>query len=184
MNINSDERELMPMPSQAVTRPEGLEPINWTCRKGGALLGFICGLAAVIVFTGVVSDDFKNIPAVVLGATNGVWSFVVFLEHRRRQAAENKNETVKGNAHPWLITFGALGAITGLISFGYFLATSLAAKQAVSGTSGYIGAVWGFLTLKWGILMMWYSHGYQARHLIWVRHFANLGIYEDEEPLM
>lgn len=46
------------------------------------------------------------------------------------------------------------------------------AKQAVSGTSGYIGAVWGFLTLKWGILMMWYSHGYVHVFGVWCSVFG------------
>ena len=90
-------------------------------------------------------------------------------------------------------------AFSGLISFGYFLATSLVPTsvngtiteefgpdallqpQKVNGTSGYIPAVWGALTLKWGVLMMWYSHRYNSRHSQWVAHFHTLGIYEDDD---
>jgi hypothetical protein len=48
--------------------------------------------------------------------------------------------------------------------------------EPVSGTSGYVSAVWAALTCKWGALIIHYTNAYKRRDRIWLAHFGTADV--------
>mmetsp|Transcript_120242 Transcript_120242/g.169195 ORF Transcript_120242/g.169195 Transcript_120242/m.169195 type:complete len:173 (-) Transcript_120242:45-563(-) len=149
-------------PLLAETRKQRtLPPVSYTLRKSIAGVGMLFGVAGLVVFSGM-DKEFLNPWASALGAGSGVVALVAYWNHQRHQTAEHAGTQLKSYT-ALLRLFAVVSGCIGMAGFLGFLASGIFENEKLSGRSSYVASVWGFLLAKWGVLLLYYTNGYEKR---------------------
>eukprot|EP00035_Acanthoeca_spectabilis_P022646 m.444926 g.444926 ORF g.444926 m.444926 type:complete len:177 (+) comp19166_c0_seq1:96-626(+) len=145
-------------------RKPTLPEVSYSLRKSVAVVGIIFGLAATIVFSGLL-PQFKNPWASGLGAGSGIVAAVTLWNHSRYQAAEQAGTFPTSHSLLFRL-FAIISGSLGMAGFLGFLFVGLYNLEELTGRSPYICAIWGFALAKWSILMLLYTNDYEKRREI------------------
>jgi len=137
--------------------------INRKLQAAYAALGALIGVSVFFSFSFVI----HNWAAGILGLASGLfalWNCIcVLFRHTSLPPTGGQRPLVENGFLFYVhVVAGILGLTTGLGTMAYFLLIAGVEQQAVTGTSGWVSAVWGFMLSKWALGLL--VHVFRYHH--------------------
>ncbi|KAK7094799.1 heme transporter HRG1-like [Littorina saxatilis] len=124
-------------------------------RIGFAILGIIIGLCVCVTF----AVEYHNMNASIWGLISGFAATLTLFSHIAFQKRWYEEDPTPFRVYMYCGCFTQLLGVLGLVVY-IVLGITQHQGVVVVGPGYYVTAVWGFMTLKWGFQLFYFSRSY------------------------